>query len=567
LFVASHTCVHASHNLEIMASNNPNSAAHWCKSVIEDAVPNLKANQASAVNPQIPGGASAAVPTSSNTSYLSALNPAYLQYYQQYYSSTSPATAPATAAPTFPSMSASLSSSISSVPSSFTPSMNYKAAVSSVLPGNTTASWSYYGGNQSTAVNSAAAINNMTSFSLPYNSSTMTGNTTYVAPIVDLTAKRPTASRFSAAEPVAPQPVTQISAQPMLQPHFQQSQQPVSLTAAALTKPKPKPKVKQPAALSEFLTRAIMSCTSEEERTFRTAEIHKLISKVTAEGRLHIHRWDLEPIPQFEPQRPVSMPDFLSGADRNQLSVDTESAQDSYNVTGKKRKSRWNENPVLTPELSERSKALTEHSSSSSFSTVLFPDSASPGGKQVKKPALAGVPRNVSLEESRLREKRASRFSSNSSTVEEILLMSKKQGKGAGGAGAGVHKSQSTTSLTTDTGSEFDLDSLKIVGTCQRLEKDYLRLTQAPLPSAVRPEEILRKSIQLVKKKWDNDEVDYIYMCSQLKSIRQDLTVQHVQNGTKSLFFPFSFVPFSCLLFLFVFLFCFNLNRVYCPRL
>jgi hypothetical protein len=32
--------------------------------------------------------------------------------------------------------------------------------------------------------------------------------------------------------------------------------------------------------------------------------------------------------------------------------------------------------------------------------------------------------------------------------------------------------------------------------------------------------------------KWGSDEVEYIYMCSQFKSIRQDLTVQHIQNGT-----------------------------------
>jgi hypothetical protein len=78
---------------------------------------------------------------------------------------------------------------------------------------------------------------------------------------------------------------------------------------------------------------------------------------------------------------------------------------------------------------------------------------------------------------------------------------------------------------------EVDVDSLKIVGTCQKLEKDYLRLTSAPLPSVVRPESVLKRALQLVMKKWDNDEADYVYMCSQLKSIRQDLTVQHIQNG------------------------------------
>ncbi|KAJ1442077.1 SAC3/GANP/Nin1/mts3/eIF-3 p25 family-domain-containing protein [Ochromonadaceae sp. CCMP2298] len=77
---------------------------------------------------------------------------------------------------------------------------------------------------------------------------------------------------------------------------------------------------------------------------------------------------------------------------------------------------------------------------------------------------------------------------------------------------------------------DFDPDSLKIVGICQKLEKEYLRLTQAPLPSVVRPEQVLRKTVQLIKKKWAEGVVDYVYMCSQLKSMRQDLTVQHIQN-------------------------------------
>jgi hypothetical protein len=40
----------------------------------------------------------------------------------------------------------------------------------------------------------------------------------------------------------------------------------------------------------------------------------------------------------------------------------------------------------------------------------------------------------------------------------------------------------------------------------------------------VRPEHILRKTIQLLKKKWAGEQADYEYMCSQLKSVRQDLS-------------------------------------------
>ncbi len=68
-----------------------------------------------------------------------------------------------------------------------------------------------------------------------------------------------------------------------------------------------------------------------------------------------------------------------------------------------------------------------------------------------------------------------------------------------------------------------------VVGTSSTLEKRYLRLTAAPIPSQVRPEPILRQTLDLSKKKWKKD-ANYNYVCDQFKSMRQDLTVQHIKN-------------------------------------
>ena len=68
-----------------------------------------------------------------------------------------------------------------------------------------------------------------------------------------------------------------------------------------------------------------------------------------------------------------------------------------------------------------------------------------------------------------------------------------------------------------------------VVGTSQELEKKYLRLTAIPNPANVRPEHILRQTLELLKKKW-RKEANYSYICDQFKSMRQDLTVQRIKN-------------------------------------
>ncbi|KAK1142307.1 hypothetical protein N8T08_008052 [Aspergillus melleus] len=72
-------------------------------------------------------------------------------------------------------------------------------------------------------------------------------------------------------------------------------------------------------------------------------------------------------------------------------------------------------------------------------------------------------------------------------------------------------------------------DQGPVVGRCQNLEKNYFRLTSAPNPDTVRPLEVLVKTLDLLKKKWKRDN-NYGYICDQFKSLRQDLTVQHIRN-------------------------------------
>ncbi|KAK5093943.1 hypothetical protein LTR70_004469 [Exophiala xenobiotica] len=69
-----------------------------------------------------------------------------------------------------------------------------------------------------------------------------------------------------------------------------------------------------------------------------------------------------------------------------------------------------------------------------------------------------------------------------------------------------------------------------VVGRSEKLEKNYFRLTSAPNPDDVRPLPVLRQTLELLKQKWRKDN-NYGYICDQFKSLRQDLTVQHIKNS------------------------------------
>nr|AAC28976.1 unknown protein [Arabidopsis thaliana] len=73
---------------------------------------------------------------------------------------------------------------------------------------------------------------------------------------------------------------------------------------------------------------------------------------------------------------------------------------------------------------------------------------------------------------------------------------------------------------------DIDWDALTVKGTCQEIEKRYLRLTSAPDPATVRPEDVLEKALIMVQ----DSQKNYLFKCDQLKSIRQDLTVQRIHN-------------------------------------
>lgn len=70
----------------------------------------------------------------------------------------------------------------------------------------------------------------------------------------------------------------------------------------------------------------------------------------------------------------------------------------------------------------------------------------------------------------------------------------------------------------------------KLVGKSTSVEKPYMRLTTAPKASDVRPLPVLRMALSHVKAHFIENE-DFKFANEQLKSIRQDITVQHLRKS------------------------------------
>jgi SAC3 family protein LENG8/THP3 len=371
-------------------------------------------------------------------------------------------------------------------------------------------------------------------------------------------AKKPNKSRFSAPEVPIGAPIalaSSRSAPPLPPSHPVPAPPPPSQTGAYKVQAAavPAPAATQPNNLKAYVLRSFAQCVTEADRNFVTEALKTLIARVTAENRVHVHKWDLEPVPRLPgtvgPPAAAAAAPSASSYNSNGSSSSSSNSGSYGGLSGSINSSlgapRFDSTAHLhaataTATASKKRKDRdgtadgdSGYYGASSLSIYTNPSSLAKNGK---KSVLSGVDSLDTPEERRMREKRANRFQADEQQQQQqtvtfsTTLNGKKNNKKKN---ANTNKLQALMNSASDSGGagDFDMESLKIVGTCQKLEKDYLRLTSAPSPSVVRPEPVLRKAIQLVKKKWAAEEVDYAYMCSQLKSLRQDLTVQHIRNG------------------------------------
>ncbi|KAF5849760.1 hypothetical protein GGP41_005176 [Bipolaris sorokiniana] len=94
----------------------------------------------------------------------------------------------------------------------------------------------------------------------------------------------------------------------------------------------------------------------------------------------------------------------------------------------------------------------------------------------------------------------------------------------------GNNGSKATSPWGSSRKDEDEMPTGPVVGTNENLEKSYFRLTAPPKAETVRPLHVLKKTLAMLVEKW-KAEKNYNYICNQFKSLRQDLTVQHIKNA------------------------------------
>uniref|UniRef100_A0A0E0DSK7 PCI domain-containing protein n=1 Tax=Oryza meridionalis TaxID=40149 RepID=A0A0E0DSK7_9ORYZ len=317
-----------------------------------------------------------------------------------------------------------------------------------------------------------------------------------------------------------------------------------------------------PFSLNNYATRNLNRCKDEAQKSACQSMIEEIKNSAIADGTLLTKNWDTEPLLHLV-QNAATIPETSANNSSPSLSTST---------NRRRQKSRWE--PVVAEKVTDKVepvKGLVNGNAHNNLeaknrmrnnwdSRKFFQSHHATANKVSQRPAkkqkinsysdqmqngnassdsdkeqdltkyyASAIALANSPEEKKRREHRSKRFekNQNSSSKSRNSAASKD-------VMANVHARRAVSALlarscedgTTLAVEDMDWDALTVKGTCQEIEKRYLRLTSAPDPATVRPEHVLEKALSMV----ETSQKNYLYKCDQLKSIRQDLTVQRIQN-------------------------------------
>eukprot|EP00545_Synedropsis_sp_CCMP1620_P011509 CAMPEP_0119013544 /NCGR_PEP_ID=MMETSP1176-20130426/8503_1 /TAXON_ID=265551 /ORGANISM="Synedropsis recta cf, Strain CCMP1620" /LENGTH=670 /DNA_ID=CAMNT_0006966641 /DNA_START=67 /DNA_END=2079 /DNA_ORIENTATION=- len=311
------------------------------------------------------------------------------------------------------------------------------------------------------------------------------------------------------------------------------------------------PKSESPGGLKRFVHRCLVRCKGKDELKHMQEEVQKVISQSLKNGTMHTANWDATPlIPmqgaapsqgsqisnQYQPPSSSSQNGGYYGPSVTQVSSSVPQNGGYYGASGGQTSSStsyYGNSSTYSSSDTYYGNTTTESKSSDYIAVQKLSNKQQKKANKVaakqESDRLRKLKRKTDCGDSGFESsnhtlaKRANRFSgvggiydaSNSGTTVANSL-DKYMGKGLIG---GACKSLD----------EADYEMMTVKGTCQTLEKDYLRLTAPPKPELVRPLPVLERHLQnLIDERGNKKRREYLWFCSQFKALRQDLTVQRI---------------------------------------
>ncbi|CAH8291481.1 unnamed protein product [Eruca vesicaria subsp. sativa] len=320
-----------------------------------------------------------------------------------------------------------------------------------------------------------------------------------------------------------------------------------------------------PKSLCGFVERAFARCKDDKEKASCQVALKKVITEARDDGTLHTRDWDTEPLStvldtdvtniessstlvsslqnksptkrpksRWEPlvQKPfVKSPStFSSGVKfggwnpQNQNNKKSfESYQKSDAVTDSKSTYSWQN----SAKKSFQRPVKRQRFSGGAVATAIDDGASSDSDKDLTPYKSSPMSLATSAEETKRRDSRSKRFEKvQGNSRRNDIPRPNNVGNLHSRRGTALRLGEDFDESGCRSVEDIDWNALTVKGTCQEIEKRYFRLTSAPDPSAVRPEDVLEKALLMVQ----DSQKNYLYKCDQLKSIRQDLTVQRIHN-------------------------------------
>lgn len=334
-----------------------------------------------------------------------------------------------------------------------------------------------------------------------------------------------------------------------------------------------------PGSLTRYVKKCLEQCTTEEQRKSIQSEVEKVIAAAIQNNTLHSKNWDLETlIPVPGAPRTSSFPqqynhgqfqsfDLHSKRTQNHSKGKSNQFSNSYDDKLPGNDSYYGRGASTSPSTNKQVLSAANQSfgnrkssiqsdasyygpsTSSPYSSSYYnPNTSSPGdspsSRSSQKKHLKRLPADfIPFQPKSKKLKNASSVSvAGFETSHRVLAKRQNRFSGAGGLvdasnaatkvnGYDKYMGKAVLGGSQKKLDEEDFEKMTVKGTCLKLKKEYLRLTSPPRAELVRPQPVLERHLANLKQDYADKNHDYLWFCSQFKAVRQDCTVQRIQDA------------------------------------